>query len=389
MASDKMQEMDLHLYEKVIEDIKARMESGELQVGTRLPPIRDLSVRYDCNYHTIRRAMKSLSEEGIVDSKKGSGTYIRRGLNELSPEAQQESKPSITVILISEETPFSNRLCAQLQTLANLEGLNIDWQFVLSLCSLANNPDQLFALKSKAILIPWFRETDAELDALELIESQIQCPIVTSVNRSQKPETCFRSPDSAGIDSYRAAQMSCEFFIKSGMTSLIMVGNANETIDSLQFRHRLNGFQDYCMDNNIPNLICLYENERPNMSTFQRFIEKNISKVGIICYHDDLAMRIIRYLYVNEIKVPEDASILGFNNQSFCDTLSPPLTSLSISFEDLAKSMLNHTLARINGTADQLSGPMNLKLHVRESCGATKRLQESELETLVNTLQNN
>lgn len=39
------------IYGQISDSIRAQIESGELLPGDRLPPIRELSRDYDCNYH--------------------------------------------------------------------------------------------------------------------------------------------------------------------------------------------------------------------------------------------------------------------------------------------------------------------------------------------------
>lgn len=377
-------ETELHLYEKVVQDIQERVKKGELSPGSRLPPIRDLSVHYDCNYHTIRRAMKSLSEEGLIESKKGSGTYIRKPH---TPGVPVSDDQTLTVVMIAEETPYSNRLCAYLQTLALKNGISIDWGFVSSLQSLILNREQIAAYRGSAILIPWFRENDRELQALRSLKQISKKPVISSVNQDgSEDENCFKCSNTVGLDSRRASQMAAQYFLELGCEALVLVGNANEAYDSLEFQHRLNGFQQYCMDKDITNLICLYDPDRPELSTCKKFIEKHKGEVGLICFHDDLAMRIMRHLNEDGIDVPNDCGIIGFNNQNFCEALTPPLTSMSLPFENLAEGMLKHAIARMQGQSDQINGPLPIHFHLRESCAGRQKLDDKSLELLIQAI---
>ena len=62
---------------RVADDIAARISSGELAAGTRLRAERELAVHYGRSYGTVRRAMESLRERGLVVTVHGCGTYVR------------------------------------------------------------------------------------------------------------------------------------------------------------------------------------------------------------------------------------------------------------------------------------------------------------------------
>ncbi len=368
---------DLHLYERVVRDIQTRVQSGELEVGTRLPPIRDLSVHYECNYHTIRRAMKSLGELGLVESIKGSGTYIRGDQDEVRVNSNEQKV--ISVLLMSEETPFSNHLCGVLQDSAVSKSIKTEWHFVRSLRELVDNQNLLSNLSGDAILIPWFRETDAEISALTSLENNLGLPVVSQTRRHQDDLGCYRSLGNVEIDNKNASHLVCEYFCRCGLKNLVLVGNANEAHDSSAFQYRMSGFQEYCLDHELTNLIYLHEKERPDPKMLLRFIERYKGEVGLVCFHDDVAVTIMRLLKTEGYVIPQDLGIIGFNDQKFCEDCDPPLSSVGIDVELLAQGMLDHTLARIHHDSAPYDQPLSLSLKVRSSCGGQERCSKEDL----------
>jgi DNA-binding GntR family transcriptional regulator len=65
------------VYEQVADHITARIESGELAPGARLPAERDLATEYGVAYDTIRRATALLRERGLILTIVGRGTFVR------------------------------------------------------------------------------------------------------------------------------------------------------------------------------------------------------------------------------------------------------------------------------------------------------------------------
>jgi DNA-binding FadR family transcriptional regulator len=51
---------------------------GNFAAGQRIPPERDLAATYSVSRGSIREAIRGLVSLGILESKRGSGTYVRR-----------------------------------------------------------------------------------------------------------------------------------------------------------------------------------------------------------------------------------------------------------------------------------------------------------------------
>ncbi|HBD09368.1 MAG TPA: FadR family transcriptional regulator [Syntrophobacteraceae bacterium] len=65
-----------YLYNDIVDRIQQMIRSGELKVGNHLPPERDLARTYRVSRHCIRQAIQTLSEKGILESRRGAGTYL-------------------------------------------------------------------------------------------------------------------------------------------------------------------------------------------------------------------------------------------------------------------------------------------------------------------------
>ncbi|KIZ14490.1 GntR family transcriptional regulator [Streptomyces natalensis] len=64
------------LYVAVADHVAARIASGDLKVGARLPAERDLAVEYGVSYVTMRRATAVLRERGLIVTVHGRGTFV-------------------------------------------------------------------------------------------------------------------------------------------------------------------------------------------------------------------------------------------------------------------------------------------------------------------------
>lgn len=64
------------IYEQLMDSIKKKIISGELQIGDRLQSERYMAEHYGINRMTVRNAIKHLIEEDIVESKQGKGNFV-------------------------------------------------------------------------------------------------------------------------------------------------------------------------------------------------------------------------------------------------------------------------------------------------------------------------
>ena len=64
-------------YQQVIQAIKIEILSKRLKDGDRLPPIRELAKILKLNPNTVAKAYYTLEEVGFVESRPGSGNWVK------------------------------------------------------------------------------------------------------------------------------------------------------------------------------------------------------------------------------------------------------------------------------------------------------------------------
>jgi GntR family transcriptional regulator len=88
-----------HRYREIANELRGRITAGEFSKGHRMPTERDLRAHYDVSHMTVRQALGVLRDEGLLESRVGSGWYVtewrpivRNALNRLSPEQWAEGR---------------------------------------------------------------------------------------------------------------------------------------------------------------------------------------------------------------------------------------------------------------------------------------------------------
>lgn len=101
------------IYHNVINLLKNRLNSSIYNIGDLLPSEKELAEHYDVSRNTLRKALKTLEEEGMIERRHGSGTYLRNK----HFQASVTHLDSFTEIARNEgKTPTSQILKFELQT---------------------------------------------------------------------------------------------------------------------------------------------------------------------------------------------------------------------------------------------------------------------------------
>jgi GntR family transcriptional regulator / MocR family aminotransferase len=92
------------LYRQLASQFRKCIDDGRLAPGARLPSIRELSRQLQISLITVREAMEVLSEEGLVQPRHGSGTYVSPDAGKSTAEATNEELRFSTPTFIGQFT---------------------------------------------------------------------------------------------------------------------------------------------------------------------------------------------------------------------------------------------------------------------------------------------
>jgi GntR family transcriptional regulator len=70
------------MYRQIADDLRQKIESGELGHGDQLPTELDLREEYEASRNTVRDAVRWLITRGLVETRPGQGTFV---IGELEP----------------------------------------------------------------------------------------------------------------------------------------------------------------------------------------------------------------------------------------------------------------------------------------------------------------
>lgn len=85
------------LYRQISTQVQRALQTGELNVGDRLPPVRELGASLQVNMHTVRQAYTELQRLGLIEMRPGRGVTVlgtgdRHTLRQLASQLVKEAR---------------------------------------------------------------------------------------------------------------------------------------------------------------------------------------------------------------------------------------------------------------------------------------------------------
>src|SRR5258707_15557005 len=67
-------------YLQLVQQVKQALRLGLLEVGDQLPTVREVVAQITINPNSVLKAYRELEREGLIESKPGQGTFVKRTL---------------------------------------------------------------------------------------------------------------------------------------------------------------------------------------------------------------------------------------------------------------------------------------------------------------------
>jgi len=111
------------LYRQIQSDLRERINNGQPPPGSRLETEQELMARYEVSRATVRQALAGLVNDGLVEIRRGLGTYVRKpavehrlgGFYSYSREIERHGMRPGTRVLDLGVEPASPRVAALLE----------------------------------------------------------------------------------------------------------------------------------------------------------------------------------------------------------------------------------------------------------------------------------
>lgn len=176
--------------------------------------------------------------------------------------------------------------------------------------------------------------------------NQITDQIPTIITGKLDGSDCYQ----VNINQSQAMEWAMDYLIKRGHTQIFLLGgrkDVNSThVKRIRYRSSL---RKYGIEFH-PEYI--YESKDYGVEAgYELMNEIFLSKVklpsAIIAINDFMAIGIMRSIHEHGMKMPEDISILSFDNSFLADVQTPKITSIGYNYEELGQKLVDTAIAAI------------------------------------------
>ena len=78
------------LYLQIAKEVKHSIAIGSLKAGEQLPSVRDIALQITVNPNTVAKAYRELELRGIVETRRGTGTFVSEKPVAVTKEERRE-----------------------------------------------------------------------------------------------------------------------------------------------------------------------------------------------------------------------------------------------------------------------------------------------------------
>lgn len=90
------------MYRQIAEDLRGKIESGDITPGSQLPTEIELMEQYDSSRNTVRDAIKLLTTRGLVEPRPGQGTFVIDKINPFVSTLTKDARNDDESVYIAE-----------------------------------------------------------------------------------------------------------------------------------------------------------------------------------------------------------------------------------------------------------------------------------------------
>lgn len=294
-------------YYQIEKHIKSIIASGKIKAGDKLPSEEILSKQWDLNRWTVNKAINHLVDEGILYRNRGQGTFV-------TPYKLKNTR-TLAVVLYHIDNPFYSKIVRGIEEKASEKGYH------LILCnSLGDEKKEKTYVKQLIddekvdgfLLCP--RNLNLTSPVFEMLEEK-NIPVVVFPQAGEKKNS--HNINYVVTDDRQGAYDAVKYLTGLGHSKIGFITAGNWTDRAIL--DRWNGYKK-AMAENGSEVSEDYVIETPGIEMEDGWNAAE-EKAGIIkkftavfCVGDMLAIGLLKRLNNNGIRVPEDLSIVGFDN---------------------------------------------------------------------------
>jgi GntR family transcriptional regulator of arabinose operon len=361
-------------YETVKQTLRNEIIDGKYKINEKLPTESELMKRFDVSRYTIRRAVGDLENEHYIYRIQGGGMFVQDWQRDWSTT---EKNKIIGVISTHMADYIFPSIISGIDEIVSQRGYSLivgntlndhkrERQTILNMLD----------LKIAGLII---EPTESALPNpnLDLYRQIQKYSIPTILFHSSYPGFSFPNLLTKDLE---AEKKLIKYLFSLGHSSILGVFQINDQ----QGVDRMSGMIQAYQEEKIPTTksdVIMYQSNDSYADIIKKVdlnLKGNKTITAIACYNDALATRIISHLHSLEYRVPDDISVVGFDNYEMAQIIHPKLTTANHPKRLLGEDAGKMILKMING--DQVESKLYNPEIIKRDSVALPKVKEDKNE---------
>lgn len=343
-------------YREIINSLKQEIYTGQLRNGDRLATEDELGARFSVSRQTVRRALSEMTHEGLIESRRGSGSYVV-----YRPELRRRKSKMIGVVTTYLDTYIFPSIIRGIESEVTAAG------YTLQLALTQNRTDS----EQKALQTMMDNGVDGII--LEPAKSALPSPNAGLYEQIQSMGIpllfingyCpgLRIPH-VSLDDRAAGRAATEALLQAGHTK---IGGIFK-IDDYQGHLRCEGYLQAmrAAGAELSDSRVLWYSTENRESLDEQILHRLSECTAMVCYNDELAVRVFSLLQNAHIPVPGQVSLASIDDSDLSRLGPVSLTSVihpKIELGIAAARQLLHMMA-----GETFDATMEFRAELRAGC---------------------
>lgn len=346
-------------YEKLQEQLKAELASGKFQPGDRFYTEQELVKKYGVSGITVARALNEMTQQGYFRRKRKLGTFVLESPEIPGMTGKIMTRPLYINRAVLENTDAVRSSHSWFLVEEIRRGIINSYPGAVKIIDMErimeeseNDPDLL------AVLLPQQVEFYDEKYAGRKPVNSVEIVLPPSQG---KPFNCIRPNYLAGV------YEGMEHLIQRGHIRIAFLGHPGLRNRYAAYRIAL---ETYGLPF-LPELSLMIDEHADDAETESMLIRKVLAlpspPSAICCGTDRLAISLMQALKKQGVKVPEEISVIGFDDIAAAGTLDIPLSTVHVPYYELGKAAVGLLLEKIKTGKDVPSATLMTHFVMRQS----------------------
>ncbi len=333
-----------YLYQQLAEIIRNQIEKGNYKPGERLPSMDTIAAQYSVNKVTVRRALAELVKAGLIYSVPAQGTYVA----EPPASRAHAHRPNqlLTIGLISHVMVPGN---TGLYHMEIIEGIRAELARING--TLVILPVKYVEPQVKILDMVLQANLDAAVylgyfDQVALQSMIANGPPAVLVDYSLRGSQV----DTVLVDNRSGGYQAAEHLISLGHRRFAVVtGETDQAVSQDRLQGVYEALDHFGVEHSSIELLRGDFQREGGYRAMSDIVAMSNRPTAVFFMNDEMAAGGVQAANAANLKIPEDISIIGFDDTSWATAIQPPLTTIHVDKGLMGSIAIQRLVQRING----------------------------------------